>query len=165
MNNLEIMQRLSTVKNFKGVYPSDKVPIIQSGVAIINVDDSTKPGSHWVAVYYSPNGHFNTFFDSYGLPHTVYGLKLPEIKDHNTQQVQGVTSSVCGYYCIYYVLCKNMGKTMKQLLQPFTRNFARNDHLIVQLINLWTLPVFIPNDIICFQKCISKSEYDRKNKK
>lgn len=38
-------------KKFAGVFPSDKVPKMKVGsYAIVNLDKSNEPGSHWVAV-------------------------------------------------------------------------------------------------------------------
>ena len=53
---------------FQGVYPSDKLPASVSqypALYIANVDTSEKPGSHWVAFYFSKEQE-GAFCDSYG---------------------------------------------------------------------------------------------------
>ena len=59
---------------FQGVYSWVKLPTRVSSfpaLFIANVDTSEKPGSHWVAFYFTkdPKGEF---FDSYGLPPSNY---------------------------------------------------------------------------------------------
>lgn len=50
---------------FKGVFPSDKVPNLkQSESAIVNLDDSSQPGSHWIAIV-KHDGHL-LVYDSFG---------------------------------------------------------------------------------------------------
>ena len=59
---------------FEGVYPSDKLTNrIDSYPALIiaNVDTSEKPGSHWVAFYFTEDRE-GEFFNSYGLPPSNY---------------------------------------------------------------------------------------------
>ena len=59
---------------FQGVYPSDKLPTGFSSfpaLFIANVDTSEKPGSHWVAFYFTKDQK-GKFFDSYGLPPSNY---------------------------------------------------------------------------------------------
>ena len=59
---------------FQGVYPSDKLPTRVSSfpaLFIANVDTSDKPGSHWVAFYFTKDRK-GEFFDSYGLPPSNY---------------------------------------------------------------------------------------------
>ena len=55
---------------FQGVYPSDKLPtsvLSYQALFIANVDTSDKPGSHWIAFYFTEEKE-GEFFDSYGLP-------------------------------------------------------------------------------------------------
>ena len=55
---------------FQGVYSSDKLPTSVShypALFISNVDTGDKPGSHWVAFYFTKEQE-GEFFDSYGAP-------------------------------------------------------------------------------------------------
>ena len=59
---------------FQGVYPSDKLPTNVSSypaLFIANVDTSDKPGTHWVAFYFTKERE-GEFFDCYGLPPSNY---------------------------------------------------------------------------------------------
>ena len=53
---------------FLGVFPSDKLPIINKPCClIVNYDDSTEGGSHWVSMAF-PVSKDPIYFDSYGKP-------------------------------------------------------------------------------------------------
>lgn len=59
---------------FQGVYPSNKLPTsisVYPALFIANVDTSEKPGSHWLALYFT-NKQEGEFFDSYGLHPSRY---------------------------------------------------------------------------------------------
>ena len=78
MNTQELREILSknayTKSGFGGVYPSDLLPatLKEFPTSIVaNVDSSTKPGSHWVAFYFT-NDKKGEFFDSYGLSPQTY---------------------------------------------------------------------------------------------
>lgn len=52
--------------NFYGVFSSDKIPVLNDlkKYAIINLDKSNEPGSHWVAIAYHKNKL--VLYDSFG---------------------------------------------------------------------------------------------------
>jgi len=51
-------------KRFKGVYSSDTMPVLKNNeMCIVNTDDSSKPGMHWIALYKYKNKTY--FYDSY----------------------------------------------------------------------------------------------------
>lgn len=51
---------------FKGVYPSDKIPKLNAlkKYAILNLDRSDEPGSHWIAVAFDDDKTY--VYDSFG---------------------------------------------------------------------------------------------------
>lgn len=53
-------------QSFAGVYPADRIPTLgkKQKYAIVNLDDSDEPGSHWVACAYD-NGAVQ-LYDSFG---------------------------------------------------------------------------------------------------
>ena len=61
-------------KIFKGVYARDQIKRVSYPSAyIINSDPSTRPGRHWIAVFFDRRGN-GQYFDSYGLPPKVLGF-------------------------------------------------------------------------------------------
>ena len=56
--------------SFKGVYPADKIPRLNDlkKYAILNLDTSKEPGSHWVAIAKDKNQTY--LYDSFGRHNT-----------------------------------------------------------------------------------------------
>ena len=79
MDTIQILKILKKAMgpNFVGVFPSDQLPEPTKQKPfgmVVNLDPSTKPGSHWVAIYVS---EFNVseYFDSYGFPPQIPSIK------------------------------------------------------------------------------------------
>ena len=54
-------------KVFRGVISRDQIALIdKTGYYIVNLNDSTQPGSHWVVIYVRGSGPLE-YFDSFGL--------------------------------------------------------------------------------------------------
>jgi len=71
---------------FQGVYPSDKLPAtisVYPALFIANVDTSEKPGSHWVAFYFT-NKQEGEFLDSWGLHRSRYTETLSNFLNKNS---------------------------------------------------------------------------------
>ena len=75
----------------------DQLP--KSGCYILNLDDSSGPGTHWVAVYN------NEYFDSYGLNPPK---KLSHLNVVNTIRHQKLENT-CGIWCCLFLLLRNNG--------------------------------------------------------
>src|SRR4051794_26907604 len=97
-----------TRDSFLTCCPSDSIPTSQlyPYSVVINTDDSTQSGTHWVCVY-APNQNTIEYFDSYAMdpnPNiSQYLEKFAKIVK-NTTSLQGILSGVCGQYCIYFVI-------------------------------------------------------------
>ena len=128
---------------FQGVYPSDKLPTRVSSfpaLLIANVDTSEKPGSHWVAFYFTKDRK-GEVFDSYGLPPSNYIGTFSTFLNNNSNglrfnsvTLQSINSKVCGHYCLYCALfrCRNIG--MITIVHRFSKNKQRNVFLVKRFI-------------------------------
>jgi len=128
---------------FQRVYPSDKLPTRVSSfpaLFIANVDTSEKPGSHWVAFYFTKD-QIGEFFDSYGLSPSSYTGTFSSFLSNNSNgwsfnsvTLQSINSKVCGRYCLYHALfgCRNIG--MSTIVHRFSKNKQRNDFLVKRFI-------------------------------
>ena len=126
MNSIQLTHILRKDKYprgvFQGVYPSDQLPTCVSSyppLFIANVDTSEKPGSQWVAFYFTKDRE-GEFFDSYGLPPSNYTGTFTRFFNDNSNSwefnfvtLQSIKSKVCGQYCLYYALfrCRNISMT------------------------------------------------------
>ena len=145
MNTKQLQYILKTCSlvPFSGIFPSDKLPVkkINFPAALLaNTDPQSKPGKHWVAFYIDHDG-FGEYFDSYGRPPHVQQFSKFLNKNcddwlHNTQQIQGPLSAVCGQYCLYFLLHRAHDIPLKTILGAFDRkNLVENDQLVTEYIN------------------------------
>ena len=124
---------------FQGVYPSDKLPTRVSSypaLFIANVDTSDKPGSHWIAFYFTKDRE-GEFFDSYGLPPSKYSRAFTSFLNNNSnswkfnsETLQSIGSEVCGHYCLYFAKFRSRLVSMSTIVHRFSSNKSRNDFLV-----------------------------------
>ena len=93
---------------FKGVYPSDKIPILNdlSPYCILNLDSSKESGSHWVALSKCEYPSKDTIiYDSFGrdykkiIPNINYSGN-GRIKNTDRDIEQKVIETDCGARCL-----------------------------------------------------------------
>ena len=95
---------------------------------IVNLADSNKTGSHWVAMKFIDNKLF--YFDSYGIPFIPDIIKKQYDKIiTNIYRIQSIDSIQCGKFCIMFIKSniQNESDYIKFLLQFHKNNFEKND--------------------------------------
>jgi hypothetical protein len=129
--------------SFQGVFACNLLPHhINSFPAsfIANTDTSDQKGEHWVAFYFDHNGNAE-YFDSYGLPPMNDHLKRffqnnGHNHKHNTTQLQGLNTAVCGQYCIAYIAKRARNESMTSIVNHFKSKVpGRNDRKMATLVN------------------------------
>ena len=65
LTNFEIQKHYQNEPRFNGVYSRDNLPKIKDGAYVINLDECSDTGTHWVALYVINNDV--TYFDSFGV--------------------------------------------------------------------------------------------------
>ena len=71
--NFEIQKYYQNEPRFNGVFLRDNLPKIKDGAYIINLDEYSDIGTHWVAL--SVNNNDLTYFDSFGVEHIPKEIK------------------------------------------------------------------------------------------
>ena len=94
---------------FKGCFASDKIPNLNdlAPYAIINVDKTDMPGSHWVAIAKTPNDNLMVF-DSFGRKTNEL---IPDMKKSGNGKIidtdydanQNIKQYDCGMRCIAWL--------------------------------------------------------------
>ena len=74
LTNFEIQQYYKNEQRFNGVYSRDNLPKIKDGAYIINLNEYSDIGTHWVALYVQ-NNNCVTYFDSFGIEHIPKEIK------------------------------------------------------------------------------------------
>ena len=67
LTNFEIQKYYQNEPRFNGVYSRDNLQKIKDGAYIINLDEYSDIGTHWVALYVENNDA--TYFDSFRVEH------------------------------------------------------------------------------------------------
>ena len=89
--------------NFKGVFASDQIPrLYNNECCIVNVDDSTKRGSHWCSIYVYKNKHY--IYDSYNRNIKLLFPKLKNYVNANTDRDQSFKEEDCGPRSICWLI-------------------------------------------------------------
>lgn len=127
LSNTEIEHLMKDVKTFKGVYPKDKlklIPKFKDGSIVINMDDSTGQGTHWVAINIDSSKPYTEYYDSFGLspPNEVVAFlnKYKKPIKYQDDQLQNDKSVLCGYYCCDYCTQRYRGIEPEVILKQFT---------------------------------------------
>lgn len=101
------MRLCKYIPNFRGVYMRNslpKKPLLRE-CAIVNLDDKSGIGTHWVA--YKKRGNHVSYFNSFG------DLKPPRelikyfgkrsVIFYNKRKYQSFKSNKCGIYCVKFL--------------------------------------------------------------
>ncbi len=102
-NQLNLAGNTLLGRQYRGAWPSDKIPKLKSGqFAIANLDSSQQAGTHWVAL--AQSGGQLMVYDSFGrkskkiLPAAYRGGKL--VVDTELDVEQGKPQKNCGQRCL-----------------------------------------------------------------
>ena len=139
LTNFEIQKYYQNEPRFNGVYSRDNLPKrsstkIKDGVYVINLDEYSDIGTHWVALHVN-NNHFT--FDSSGVEHIPKEIKRfinnKNIKT-NIFRIQAYESVMCGYFCIGFIDFMFKGQTLTEYTNLFSPNdFKKNINIISEL--------------------------------
>ena len=122
---------------------------IQDGAYIINLDEYSDIGTHWVALYVretSPkdvDDNDATYFDSFGVDHIPKEIKTFINRSlsitTNIFRIQAYDSIKCGHLCIGFIDFMLAGKTLTEYTNLFSpNNFKKNDGIVLNyfMINI-----------------------------
>ena len=135
LTNLEIQKYYQNEPRFNGVYSRDNLPDkIKDGAYIINLDEYSDIGTHWVALYALNNDV--TYFVSFGVEHIPKELKAFIDRSlsitKNIFRIQAYNSIICRYFCIGFIDFMLAGKTLTDFTNFFsTNNFKKNHDIIL----------------------------------
>ena len=132
--NFEIQKYYKNKPRFNGVFSRDDfTKKIKDGAYIINLDEYSDVGTHWIALFYSRNKI--VYFDSFGVEHIPEEIKEfignKNIKA-NIFRVQANNSVMCGYFCIGFIDFMLAGKKLTDFTDLFSpHDSGKNDNTIL----------------------------------
>ena len=120
---------------FSGVFSRDNLPKIKDGAYVINFDEYSDIGTHWIALYVQNNNNNVIYFDSFGIKHIPKKIKAFINNKNittNVLRIQAYDSIMCGYFCIGFIEFMFAGKTLIEYTNLFSpNNFKKNDDIIL----------------------------------
>ena len=124
------------------MYSRDKLPKhIESKYYIVNLDDSSGVGSHWVCIYNCTH-EVCYYFDSFGVDPCEEVMRFMRQSRKkiamSTYQIQQLGTIMCGYYCIY--VCNELLNNVPFydiLLQFYPTSYKMNDSVLMKKLNLY----------------------------
>lgn len=106
---------------FGGVYANDELHKPDpKKIYVLNLQNSHEPGSHWTVL------HNRSYYDSYGVVPTEAISKF--VKQHNTENYQGLNKESCGYFCMY--VADNLAKGLPPYNGMVPGKIAHNENVL-----------------------------------
>ena len=119
LNYFEMQKCYQNESRFNGVYSRDNLiktkfrGKIKHGVYVINLDEYSDTGPHWIALYGLNNNV--TYFISFGVEYIPKEIKKfieKSIVVKNIFRIQAYNSVMCGYFCNGFIDFMLAGKTL-----------------------------------------------------
>jgi len=122
LSNFEIEDAVNKIglKNFRGVFLRDTLPkkLKRNEWAIMNLDDTSEDGTHWVAWFKRGNDKF--YFDSFGLPPlTELNNYLDGDVFYRTEQIQKRQEVFYGHLFLFVLKEMQKGKGLQEIINNF----------------------------------------------
>ena len=121
LSNFDLMDWIKRlgIKHFRGIYSRDGLPKkIRKECGIINLDDLTGPGTHWVC--YRNIDNIVEYFDPFGLimPNEalVYFHTSGKQIVYSMDEIQNRNTVLCGYWCLYYLFERQRGSSILDVI-------------------------------------------------
>ena len=128
-----MMKYYENESRFNGVCSRDNLSKIKDGAYVMNLDEYSDIGTHWVALWTNNNV---IYFDSFGVEHIPKEIiKFIENRNIKTNifRIQAYDSIMCGYFCITFIDFIFKGKSLTDYTNLFSTNhFKRNDDTILK---------------------------------
>ena len=111
------------------------LPKIKDGTFVINLDEYSDIGMHWVTLYVQNNKNSVIYFDYFGVEHIPKEIKAFINNNNiitNIFRIQAYDSIMCGYFFIGFIDFMLAGKTLTEYTNLFSpNNFTKNDDAIL----------------------------------
>ena len=126
LTNFEIQKYYQNEPRFNGVFSRDNLQKIKDGTYIINLDEYSNIGTHWVA-FYVQNNHA-TYFDSFRGEHIPKEIKT-FIGNKNISNTSIWLKKIFVLDLLILCLQERLKLTLQIFFSP--SNFKRNDDIIL----------------------------------
>ena len=134
LTNFEIQKYNQNIPRFNSVYSRDNLQEIRGGAYVINLQEYSDTGTHWVVLNVQNNDV--TYFNSFGVEHIpkeIITFIINKIIKTNIFRIQAYDSVMCGYFCIGFIDFMLAEKALIEFTNLFSpNNFKRNDDIVLK---------------------------------
>ena len=124
LTNFKIQKYYQNDPRFSGVYSRDNLTETKDGAYIINLDEYSDIGTHWVALYVHNDDV--AYFDSFGVEHILNEIEAFIDRSlsmaTNIFRIQAYDSIMWGYFCNGSIDFMLAGKTLTEFANLFSPN-------------------------------------------
>ena len=98
----------------------------KDGGYIINLENSTGNGTHWVCLYIDNNETY--YYDSFGkiYPNEVLQFSRDKYITYNSNHIQNINDTYCGFYCLAFLYYMQNNNHIRDKLETFNNMFDDN---------------------------------------
>ena len=121
LSNFDLMDWIKRlgIKHFRGIYSRDGLRNkMRKECGIINLDDMSGPGTHWVC--YRNINNIVEYFDPFGLIMPNEALKYFHTSGkrifYSMDEIQNRNTVLCGYWCLYYLFERQRGTSILDVI-------------------------------------------------
>ena len=122
LTNFEIQKCYQNELRYNAVFSRDNQPKITDATDVINLDEYSDIGTHWIALYVRNNDVL--YFDSFGVEHIPKEIKKI-IKNRSIKisifRIQAYDSIMCRYFCIGFIDFMLKVKTLTDFTNLFSQ--------------------------------------------
>ena len=134
LTTFEIQKHYQIQPRFNGVYSRNNFKKIKDGAYVVNLDEYSDNGTHWITLYIQNNDV--TYFDVFRVEHIPKEI-IAFIGNRNIKtnifRIQAYDSIMSEYFCIALIDFMLAGKTLTEFTNHFSpNNFKRNDDVILK---------------------------------
>lgn len=145
LSSYYIQNKLKKINQFKGVFPINHLnkSLLEKDeniFLIINTDSCRGVGLHWFILEKYKGKIY--IFDSLGSILNNYKIIKRIFKKkivHNKSQIQDVTSSSCGEFCLLFINLRLIGFSYNEILSFFDKNVEYNEKILKKLQKIISL--------------------------
>lgn len=119
LSNFDLQDAAKVIKipRFRGVFVRDSLPKRTNKLecGILNLDDSSGNGTHWVV--WAKNRSTKYYFDSYGIQpplEKIRYLKSPIL--YNSERLQPDGEVFCGHLCLHVLKQLSLGEHFQEVI-------------------------------------------------
>ena len=124
LTNFEIQKYYKNEPRFNGVYSRDDLRKIKNEAYVINLEEQSDIGIHWVALHMRNNDVTN--FDSFGVEYIPKEIKAFIDRSlsitTNIFRIQAYGSIMYGYFCTGFIDFMLVEKTLTEFANLFSPN-------------------------------------------